>query len=444
MPPPTTPTAGLQTPLGTPTTPDEAHAVGRFLPPGLDGLRRRFSETVVRCNRDIDLMRASDRWRPGQPDPDSYLPGDVPAMRATMAGTSLGVTAMALRRLGLVQATSTELVDEVLELVEIHVACPMLVYQAAPFFVPAGLALAAAASDRPPAGLVEDCRLPFPMVWIIFGHDLELPDDMAWPEGTHFGISPLVRSLAGPAVGAWQRNIAGALHDRGGALNGVVIFAGPDGVGLADEVVWTVSANPDPAMPPPQHHDRQRGTLPGARSRALLAPIVENLALLVATTPWTDTPKSLPGIGEPGTERWVRSLRRSKAQRALAHGAGSGVRIVEARTSPRPAAGSPAPDSAPGTGRVMSPHARRGHWRRSRVATRDAEGRIVGDVHGVHGTDWRYVGHWIPPTLINADREGGATQVWRLELPTDPSVDLPDDEAEPDGGAGPTERTTAG
>lgn len=319
------------TPLGTPTTPEEAYDIGRLLPPGLDGLRRMFRTCVDRCDRDLALMQASDRWRPGQDDPISYVPGDVPAMRATLAGTNLNVAAALMRRLGLERATSPELADDVIELVQLHVAAPMLVYEAAPFFVPSELAVAAAASDRPPAGLVEDLRLPFPSVWIVFDHDIELPGDMAWPENTHFGVAPLLRELAGPALGSWQRNIAGGLHDRGGSLCGVVVFAGTDGVGIADEVVWTVSANPDPTMPPPQHLDRQRGSLPGARSRALLAPAIENLALLVATTPWTDTPPAPPGIGEPGTERWARSLRRFKAQRALAQGAGSGARVVAPR-----------------------------------------------------------------------------------------------------------------
>ena len=305
MPSPTAPPASQKTALGTPTTPEEAYDIGRLLPPGLDGLRRLFRTCIERCDRDIALMRASDRWRPGQLDPEPYVPGDVPAMRATLAGTNLSVAAALLRRLGPERATSTELADDVLELVQLHVAAPMLVYEAAPSFVPAELALAVAASDRPPAGLVDDIRLPFPAVWIVFDHDLALPSDMAWPEGTPFGVAPLLRELAGPGLGAWQRSIAGGLHDRGGALCGVVVFAGADGVGLADEIVWTVSANPDPAMPPPQHLDRQRGSLPGARSRALLAPSIENLALLVAT-PWVDTPPRAPGIGEPGTERWAR------------------------------------------------------------------------------------------------------------------------------------------
>ena len=124
-----------------------------------------FAQTVERCNRDVAIMRASQRWRPGQDDPESYLPGDVPAMRATLAGTNLNVAAALFRKLGLARATSTELLNDVIEVVELHVVAPMLVYQAAPFFVPVELARAASASDRPPAGLVEDLRLPFPSVW---------------------------------------------------------------------------------------------------------------------------------------------------------------------------------------------------------------------------------------------------------------------------------------
>jgi len=430
VPAPTAQNAEPKTPLGTPRTADEALEIGRFLPAGLDGLRLAFNQVVQACDRDIKLMRASQRWRPGQADPESYVPGDVPAMRATLAGTNLNVAAAVLRKLGPTRATGPELAGDAIELVELHVAAPMLVYQAAPFFVSGELALAASASDRPPAGLVDDLCLPFPSVWIVFGHDLELPADMAWPAKTNFDIAPFVREMAGPAVGAWQRNIAGALHDRGGALCGVVVFAGPDGVGLADEVIWTVSANPDPGMPPPQDLDRQRGALVGARSRSLLAPIIDNLALLVATTPWVDTPAVVPGIGTPGSERWVRSLERSKAQRALLGGAGSGVRVVEVRSAARaPARGEPHDHAGAGAGagREVSPHARRGHWRRSRVATRGPDGQIVGDVHGEHGTDWRYVGHWIAPTLIHPDRAGGVMQVWRLEQPIERSAERPEE-----------------
>lgn len=223
-----------KTTLGSATSPEEAHEIGRYLPADVDGLRHLFRETVESCSRDTNLMRASSRWAPGQPD--------------------------------------------VLEVVTVHAAAPILVSQAAPYFVPAPVAIAAAGSDCPPADLVDDCRLPFEVVWVVFDHDLELPEGMAWPPGTSFDIPDLVREVAGPAIGHWRWNIVGALHERGGALNGVVLFAGEEGIGLADEIIWTVSANPDPAMPYPQNLDSQRGIVPGRRSRSTLALIVDNLA----------------------------------------------------------------------------------------------------------------------------------------------------------------------
>jgi hypothetical protein len=51
----------------------------------------------------------------------------------------------------------------------------------------------------------------------------------------------------------------------------------------------------------------------------------------------------------------------------------------------------------------MPPHIRRAHYRRVRVATRDAAGRITGAQGGVRGVDWSYETRWIPPTPVNAE-----------------------------------------
>lgn len=48
----------------------------------------------------------------------------------------------------------------------------------------------------------------------------------------------------------------------------------------------------------------------------------------------------------------------------------------------------------------LAPHFRRAHWARRRVATRDTAGRIVGNVHGEQGVDWRYELRWLPPTPV--------------------------------------------
>jgi hypothetical protein len=51
----------------------------------------------------------------------------------------------------------------------------------------------------------------------------------------------------------------------------------------------------------------------------------------------------------------------------------------------------------------MPPHIRRAHYRRVRVTTRDANGRITGAQDGIEGVDWNYETRWIPPTPVNAE-----------------------------------------
>jgi hypothetical protein len=51
----------------------------------------------------------------------------------------------------------------------------------------------------------------------------------------------------------------------------------------------------------------------------------------------------------------------------------------------------------------LPPHIRSAHWRRARIAERNAAGVIVGSVQGEQGTDWHYEARWIPPALVNAD-----------------------------------------
>lgn len=194
------------------------------------------------------------------------------------------------------------------------------------------------------------------------------------------------------------------------------MLAGPDGVGLANEMAWCVSAEPDPNMDEPYCHDRQRGELVGFRSLSDMAPIVENLALMVAAGNWLDPPPEPKGIGERGTQRWFRSLGRAKAARQLDQGAGAEVRVID--LSKTAAAGRRAGED--GDHRTVASHARRGHWRRVRLATRDVHSNIVGNVHGDQGSDWHYQPIWVPPTVIHPDlsSEGsGARQVWRLPTP---------------------------
>lgn len=59
----------------------------------------------------------------------------------------------------------------------------------------------------------------------------------------------------------------------------------------------------------------------------------------------------------------------------------------------------------------VRPHIRRAHNTRVRIATRDADGNIIGNRQGEFGVDWHYEIRWIPPTPINVGEEGSAPTV---------------------------------
>ena len=69
-----------------------------------------------------------------------------------------------------------------------------------------------------------------------------------------------------------------------------------------------------------------------------------------------------------------------------------------------------AAESSP-SGRRLPPHIRRAHWHRVRVATRDANGRVIGSRTGVQGEDWAYQLRLYPPTPVGA--QSGAAPVVR-------------------------------
>lgn len=50
-----------------------------------------------------------------------------------------------------------------------------------------------------------------------------------------------------------------------------------------------------------------------------------------------------------------------------------------------------------------------------RIATRDDQDHIVGDVHGQAGVEWHYEGRWRRPTYVNADGAvSHALRVYRI------------------------------
>jgi len=53
-----------------------------------ESISDRARALFERVSFDARLMMASGRWNPGDPDPVSYLPGDVPAIRSIVCTTS--------------------------------------------------------------------------------------------------------------------------------------------------------------------------------------------------------------------------------------------------------------------------------------------------------------------------------------------------------------------
>jgi hypothetical protein len=63
----------------------------------------------------------------------------------------------------------------------------------------------------------------------------------------------------------------------------------------------------------------------------------------------------------------------------------------------------------------LPPHFRRAHWHRVRVATRDDEGKVVGDRLGRQDIDWHYELRWYPPTPVNIEAPGALPAVRDIE-----------------------------
>ena len=101
----------------------------------------------------------------------------------------------------------------------------------------------------------------------------------------------------------------------------------------------------------------------------------------------------------------------------MARGAVIGVHVVDVA-----ALGSAADQAATaGSGRTVRALWRRGYWNSVRVATRDGEGRIIGDRLGIPDVDWHYEGRWIHPVLVQGTTSSVVTVYAVPERPTESS-----------------------
>jgi hypothetical protein len=136
-----------------------------------------------------------------------------------------------------------------------------------------------------------------------------------------------------------------------------------------------------------------RTVVPAHRSKCSWASVVENLAAACAWADWHEADQELAEITTARRARQVTN--EATFRRLYARGGPAGVRVLNVKRT----AGGGARTHQP-TGRALSPHVRRGHWRRQR--------------HGPAKTLVKRVR--IAPVLVNASRSGLAPRVYRLPL----------------------------
>jgi len=301
---------------------------------------------------------------------------------------------------------------------------------AVPFYVPAALMSAIADAEPLDPGDLADLRLPYRANLCYF----EQPID----------VTAVSRTPAAQPILSNDSNGVSLIlpPDR---INGMILFSEEDGT-IAPLFMWIGSFDSDPVIDLSPHSldllldlasgewlDKGNGPDPyhafvseliqeSAMSNLVLnaraatdagfvfqpawlpdcdyPDIVHAAAALISWGDWRQPdPYTLP---PEGTREHRKTIRSSAARKAITRGQTAAVNIayLRPRNQPAPTPREPADGD---TGKKASPkaHLRRTHWRRSRVATRDTAGDIVGDVHGTQGADWHYVRHLIPAGVVN-------------------------------------------
>jgi hypothetical protein len=195
-----------------------------------------------------------------------------------------------------------------------------------------------------------------------------------------------------------ERTVVGDLRALGGGLEGVVLAEKPGG-GLADEVLWMVSVNPD-ATRPGTALDRYRAMVWGQLSSARLSHVARNLAAAVSWAEWHEPDRRLVLPDDPVSRDWRKAVRRGEFRRHEPRGAAAGVRVLDVSRTPvgeRVVGG----DGQAGTHASPITHLRRAHWRHQRVGAGLAERRLVR----------------VPATVVNPGGGPLAPVVYRVPAP---------------------------
>lgn len=369
---------------------------GVQLPPG-ESLAERFVNYWERWEYIRDLGRAiCTRDRPIPP----YSAYDVPLLIATFNSDQIST----LERLQQIDISFEFAVNVAISEGETSISWGAL--NAPSYFADSSAAAMAIEAHEPDTDLLADLRLPASAANLILANPVFIPPHSRWwseeerelaaahGESTQDQLAELMQfdpNLTRQYIGDDPIDPVYAILENGARIVGATFFADENGF-LLDTVSWMIDV--DCAPNSGSISVRRTGSL----SKSTLAPILYNLAAVVAWGDWEDPGEPDPRFPRDSTELdaarnkgWFRRAVRSHPSRF-------GVRTLNRHTrTPSP----DGPEDATPSDRTVKAHLRRGHWRSVRIATRDENDRIIGDVHGDHGTDWHYEGRWVPPTIVN-------------------------------------------
>lgn len=333
------------------------HAARTMTASSLEAL---LSELHERLEWDIAIASASGRWHLGEPDPELFVPGDITALRAFMLGQRLD------------DAIWVQNGDPV---AAFGVACIVKAfYDAQSYFVPADCVDALFEADPPAEELDELLVLAAPMTAVWFGKEVPFSSDDCALDDEVTRHLEAVRKRAEPLqVGPFASEellIEEAAIERDGRIVGMVLFSDDEGH-LEEEVLWIVSAGPNPAAPPPADKDRVRGEVFGYLSCSTFGGLARVAAATVAWGGWEPPTERLVMPSDPRARRRV--VQTSAFRRKEPHGAVAGVRVLDvARTVPTAVAGSEEVGRAALERLSPVPHWRKPHVRRYRIGPRHA------------------------------------------------------------------------
>lgn len=283
---------------------------------------------------------------------------------------------------------------------------------AATYWLPAGQTASFAESEPMDESDRAEMILPFPQVFLAFAEPLVLEPTIAataQTKDTWQILSEITHDLyrdkgtAGSAVTARFRRpetenqalptIDEMVSELGAHIEGVLLLA--DSLGRPDDrFAWCLT------IPGAYGTTLGRFVVPALRSATEYRDVVDNLTAVVAWAHWHEPDRSTEvplGVSAGDLEDYVSSPDfQRNAKRS-----GAGIRVVDVRGTYRGAKSHTTRESG-GSDKNVTPHIRRGHWRRQRFGQGLEQSKRIR----------------IAPVLVNAQRGDITHRVYRLRRST--------------------------